>query len=132
MYISVNNNHLQKSFFLNFEESNTKSYNIPQEEDKCEYDNCAICYEDLNIENTVMEICGLVRCGHIFHMDCLGDYFSLNEKRRYCPRCRCVTSKNNNVVILDEPISKLMKCKTIKEKRAILQTFYDQLQKITL
>lgn len=108
---------------------NRTSYNVPQECDKYKNANCSVCFEDLDLDNVPINICGLVQCGHLFHFNCLKDLLSY---RKRCPKCNCRTSKYDNVVIIEKPISSMLKWKTTKEKRAILKTFSDVLPKITI
>ncbi len=45
---------------------------------------CCICCEDYNEEAVIRK---LIKCGHIFHSNCLNNWFILKLKDPKCPLC---------------------------------------------
>lgn len=65
-----------------------QNFNIINENNN---ETCAICYENLNIKScyTINE------CKHIFHSNCLLDWFR-NSNKSSCPYCRNIIEMKNN------------------------------------
>ena len=52
---------------------------------------CSVCLNDLNFSNQNISV---VKCGHIFHHDCLQEWI---QTRKSCPECRSQIGKNSLV-----------------------------------
>ena len=55
-------------------------------------DNCAICLED----NTNSEKQSILKCGHMFHRDCINKVF---ETKLECPECRFTQTNIKDMII---------------------------------
>ena len=52
---------------------------------------CSICLNDLNFSNQNISV---LKCGHLFHHDCLQEWIRTSKT---CPECRCQIGKNSLV-----------------------------------
>ena len=52
---------------------------------------CSVCINDLNFSDQNISV---LKCGHIFHHDCLHEWIQI---RKTCPECRCQVGKNSLV-----------------------------------
>ena len=52
---------------------------------------CSICLNDLNFSNHCISV---LKCGHVFHYDCLQEWIRTSKT---CPECRCQIGKNSLV-----------------------------------
>lgn len=58
---------------------------------------CCICYEDLMLKSEIVvregggcdkETVKLPGCGHVMHLSCIWNWFSVSSRKPSCPVCR--------------------------------------------
>ena len=52
---------------------------------------CSICLDSLNFSDDTISV---LKCGHVFHHDCLVNWIQTNST---CPECRCQVGKSSFV-----------------------------------
>ena len=52
---------------------------------------CAVFFEDINFPDQIVSV---LKCGHLFHQECLQQWFRTSKT---CPECRCRVFKNRYV-----------------------------------
>ena len=54
---------------------------------RIETDDCSICLDNYKGGNIVTSIT-ILKCGHVFHSDCINKWIKFNGKISYCPLCK--------------------------------------------
>ena len=75
--------HMEDELFANNLILNTYSNILKQNTNICE-GCCPICYEEFEMDDS----CGLTKCNHLFHMDCIKEWLTNKCRIPICPICR--------------------------------------------
>lgn len=86
---------------------------------------CVICYDTINLQPTLkMDNERILDCSHIFHENCIGEWFKEKENCPICRRCVSITPSkaSNQKITLEEIVSLLNGSLSHSEILSVLQS----------